>query len=89
MEQQQAGTFICLLAYFFLYLYFKSPTSTNVDRHLSKIYLVRLQVLKSAIFFKQVLCEMFHGPPPGIFNKFPDKHHTCHSDRFTCNIKHS
>lgn len=46
------GTFICFLAYFFLYLYFRSPISTTVDRHLFKIYFVRLRVLKSATFFK-------------------------------------
>lgn len=34
LEQEQAGTFIYRLAYFFLYLYFKSPIFTPVDRYL-------------------------------------------------------
>lgn len=46
------GTFICLLAYFFLYSCFRSLISTNVDRHLFKVYFVRLWLLKSATFFK-------------------------------------
>lgn len=34
LKQEQAGAFICRLAYFFLYLYFKSPIFSTVDRYL-------------------------------------------------------